>query len=119
MLDKRVIDMEDALTRALGDVAFLKMMFDELLQMIPSLISAIAADVEKGDMAQLSKDAHQFKGATASLGVVGIAAAAYRLECIGKSGNTAEIQEAITNLKTAVADFQDHLSYVDWSDLAA
>jgi HPt (histidine-containing phosphotransfer) domain-containing protein len=116
--DKSIIDIRDALNRALGDVAFLKMMFDEFVQTIPEALGSIQMAIEKGDMVQLSKSAHQFKGSSANLGAKGISEAAFGLERIGKSGNGDDAQNAYEHLQAAVNVFRQELSQIDWSFLS-
>lgn len=114
-----IIDIEGALNRALGDVAFLQMMFDEFQQMIFDISTAISKALTDNDMPQLAAEAHQFKGAAANLGAMGIASAALALEKIGKSGDPAGGREAFARMQDAIDLFNEHVSRIDWSSLYA
>ena len=116
--ERSIIDIDDALKRSLGDVAFLEMMFDELIQTLPDYLSAIQTAIEEGDMDRLNKSAHQFKGAAANLGAKDVSAAAFKLENIGKSGLAAEADAAYADLHRAINLFREHWSRIDWTSLA-
>ena len=118
MTDKTIIDLDDALNRALGDAAFLKMMFDEYQISLPDFIADIETAVQDGDAAAMDRVAHQLKGASANLGVVSVAAAALTLERMGKSGQTVQAAEALQTLKVAVKDFHEQLALIDWAFLS-
>lgn len=116
MSDKpNVIDLADALNRAMGDVDFLKMMLEEFQNMIPEFIDKISHAVQYADMDNLDKDAHQFKGAAANLGAKDIAACALELEQIGKQGAAEKSQAAYEKLAEAVKTFEHHYNQIDWS----
>lgn len=116
-VDRTIIDINDALNRALGDATFLKMMFDELVQTIPGLINAIETDIQNADMDQLAKDAHQLKGAASNLSVIMVAAMSYQLEKMAKKGETSRVQEAFDQLKDCVTEFKSNLDSIDWQKL--
>ena len=113
--DKSVLDMPEALNRALGDVEFLKMIMDEFRNSIPNFVTRIQSALQDGDMERLGKDAHQFKGAAASLGAKGIAAVSLELEQIGKNGDAADAAKALERLTVAVEAFHLQLDKTDWS----
>lgn len=115
---KPIIDIDDALKRALGDVAFLKMMFDEMIQTLPDYLDPIQRAIEKGDMKLLNQSAHQFKGAVANLGAGEVSKAAFRLEKIGKSGNGVEADAAYADLCGAIEAFRRQWSRIDWTALS-
>ncbi|MDA8138110.1 MAG: Hpt domain-containing protein [Desulfobacteraceae bacterium] len=117
MTDKTIIDLDDALNRALGDAAFLKMMFDEFHQTLPEFIATIEEAVRKADMASLDRTAHQLKGASANLGVVSVSAASLTLERIGKSNKPDGAAQALETLQKAVEDFKHQLAGIDWAVL--
>lgn len=112
-----VLDIEGALSRALGDVAFLKMMFDEFQQLIPDIMAAICRSIDLGDMQQLARDAHQFKGAAANMGAVATASAALALEKAAKSGNAADCRQAVERIRITVDHFKERTDRIDWSSL--
>ena len=110
-----IIDIPEALNRAMGDVGFLQMMLDEFQRMIPDFMARIEQAVQFKDMDTLGKDAHQFKGTAANLGAKTIAAAALELEQIGRSGNLENSSAALADLQHAVKTFNQHLLQIEWS----
>jgi two-component system sensor histidine kinase/response regulator len=117
MTDKTIIDLDDALNRALGDAAFLKMMFDEFQATLPEFVATVEQAVQAGDMPAVDRTAHQLKGAAANLGVVCVAAAALTLERIGKNAEPEHSGEALQALKTATQDFAQQMAQIDWATL--
>lgn len=113
-----IIDLADALNRAMGDVDFLKMMLEEFQQMIPEFVSKISQAVHYADMDNLGQDAHQFKGTAANLGAKDIAACALELERIGKTGAAEKSQAAYDKLAEAVKTFEQHYNQIDWSTVS-
>lgn len=116
--DKSIIDIDDALKRALGDVAFLRMMFEEMIRTLPDYLDPIQKAIQIGDMALLNRSAHQFKGAAANLGAKEVSQAAFRLEKIGKSGNGIDADTAFADLQNAIDAFKRQWSRIDWSALS-
>jgi HPt (histidine-containing phosphotransfer) domain-containing protein len=117
MDNEPVLDLDEALGRTMGDLDFLKMMLEELQKTIPEFMARLVKDQQNCDMGALDRDAHQFKGAAANLGAKAIAAAAYKLERIGKSGNPQECERAIEELSQAVEVFKCHLNQIDWESI--
>jgi two-component system sensor histidine kinase/response regulator len=115
--DIPVIDISEALNRAMGDVEFLQMMLAEFQRMIPDFMSRIRQALQFNDMGNLAKDAHQFKGTAANLGAKIIAAAALELEQIGKIGNSENGESAYAELQEAVTAFNHHLNQIEWSTI--
>lgn len=119
MKDTPVIDIAEALERAMGDAEFLKMMMDELRRSIPGFLTRLDRARRQDDMLSLGKDAHQLKGAAANLGAKSIAEAALKLEQIGKSGESFGCDKALEELRQAVEIFVRHLGRIDWNGLSA
>jgi HPt (histidine-containing phosphotransfer) domain-containing protein len=113
-----IIDIDDALKRAMGDVDFLKMMFEEFISMLPDYINRINQAIQQADMEALGKDAHQFKGAAANLGAQAIAACALELEQIGKGGTSQRVSAAFDQLTQAVETFVKYYTDMDWSTVS-
>lgn len=114
-----IIDMPEALNRAMGDVDFLKMMLEELHRTLPEYTARIQQAMQSNDSESLGSDAHQFKGAAANLGAKAIAEAALRLEQIGKSGSMEGAEEAFGWLVQTIATFDQHLKAIDWTVVTA
>ena len=117
MQKAQVIDLADALKRAMNDVPFLRRMFDEFQQILPGAVAGIRQSADSGAWDQLRKNAHQLKGSAASLSAGGIALAALELELIGKNGNFADAGPALDRLNHAVEEFQRQLALIDWDAL--
>jgi len=114
-----IIDIDEALNRAMGDVDFLKMMLEELHRTIPDFTSRIQQAMQTKDSETLGSDAHQFKGAAANLGAKAIAQAALQLEQIGKSGTLEGVQEAFDYLEQTIESFDRHFKGIDWTTVTA
>ena len=110
-----IIDISEALNRAMGDVDFLKMMLEELHRTIPDYTSRIQQALQSKDVASLGSDAHQFKGAAANLGAKAIAHAALQLELISKSGSMEGAHEAFHRLEQTIESFDRHFKQIDWT----
>lgn len=117
--DLPVIDISEALNRAMGDVEFLQVMLAEFQHMIPDFMSRIKKALQFNDMGSLARIAHQFKGTAANLGAKIIAAAALELEQIGKIGNSEMVGSAYADLQEAVTAFNHHLAQIEWSTINA
>ncbi len=114
-----IIDLDEALNRAMGDVDFLKMMLEELHRTIPDYTSRILLALQSQDSDTLGSDAHQFKGAAANLGAKAIAHAALELENIGKSGTLEGAQEAFDRLQESIETFSRYFKQIDWANITA
>ncbi len=110
-----VIDLAEALKRAMGDVDFLRMMLNEFQSTIPDFITRLESAYGECDMLSIGKEAHQFKGAAASLGAKALAGAALKLEQIGKSANPDGCGQALDELKQAAEIFGRNLTRIDWA----
>jgi HPt (histidine-containing phosphotransfer) domain-containing protein len=117
--DLPVIDISEALNRAMGDADFLQMMLAEFQHTIPDFLSRINRALQISDMESLAKDAHQFKGTAANLGAKIIAAVALKLEHIGKSGNFKNGESVYAELQEAVTAFNHQLARIEWSTINA
>jgi HPt (histidine-containing phosphotransfer) domain-containing protein len=117
--DLPVIDISEALNRAMGDVDFLQMMLAEFQRTIPDFLSRINRALQFNDMDSLAKDAHQFKGTAANLGAKIIAAVALKLEQIGKTGNSENGESTYAELQEAVTAFNHQLARIEWPTINA
>jgi HPt (histidine-containing phosphotransfer) domain-containing protein len=115
--DLPVIDISEALKRAMGDVDFLQMMLAEFQRTIPDFLSRFNQALQFNDMDSLARDAHQFKGTAANLGAKIIAAVALELEQIGKTGNSKNGESTYAELQEAVTSFNHHLARIEWSTI--
>ena len=113
-----IIDIPEALNRAMGDVDFLKEMLEELHRSTADFTARIQGALQSGDAETLGSTAHQFKGAAANLGAKALAREALRLEQIGKSGSLEGAQEAFDRLGQAIEVFVRYLKQIDWATIA-
>ena len=112
-----ILDLPEALHRSLGDVEFLQMMMDEFQKCIPDFVNRLETALRDQDLETLGRDAHQFKGAAANLGVKSVAAVAFELETMGKNGDNTNAAPTLTRLKTEIEKFKHQLAQIDWSSL--
>jgi HPt (histidine-containing phosphotransfer) domain-containing protein len=112
-----IIDFPEALNRTLGDVDFLQTMLYEFQRITPDFLNRIDRALHDRDMDSLTRDAHQFKGSAANLGIKGIAAIALELEKAARIGRPAEGEYLFARMQDAVNRFNDQLDATDWSSL--
>ena len=115
---KPVLDLDDALHRAMGDADFLKLMMDELQRTIPDVITRLQDALALSDMETIGKTAHQIKGAAANLGAKALAAVAMEMEMAGKSESPESAQQVFRQLQYASKELNQHLDRIDWSAVA-
>jgi len=108
------IDLPEALNRAMGDVEFLRMLLNEFRNTIPDFLTRLKKAQQDRDMVALAQNAHRLKGAAANLSAKAIAAAALKLEQIGKSGCPDECEQALAELNKTVQSFNQDLIRIDW-----
>ncbi|MCJ8500477.1 Hpt domain-containing protein [Desulfatitalea alkaliphila] len=113
------LDLKGALKRAMGDTAFLQMMYDEFQQMLPDNIARMAQACDAREMGLLARQAHQLKGSAANLGANEIAAAALQLEQSANAGAVDQAAATLAALKCAAGTLHTRLCGVDWGALAA
>ena len=119
MEDTPVLNLSEALKRAMGDAEFLKMMLEEFHALIPDFVTRIENAWLERDLAAMGKDAHQLKGAAANLSAKTVAAAALKLEQIGKSGNPDGCEQALEELRKAVEHLDLQITKIDWTGVAS
>lgn len=115
--DLPIIDFTEALNRTLGDVEFLQTMLYEFQRIAPDFLNRIDHALQDRNMDSLTRDAHQFKGSAANLGIKGIAAIALELEKAARIGRPAEGEHLFARMRNAVNRFNDLLEATDWSSL--
>jgi two-component system, sensor histidine kinase and response regulator len=107
-----VFDPHAALERVDGDEEFLIEMIRLFLADVPSRIDAIRSAVAERNARGLETAAHAFKGSVSCLGAAATAAAAQRLEEMGKDADFskvpevfAELERELGRLRTAISEF--------------
>jgi HPt (histidine-containing phosphotransfer) domain-containing protein len=116
--DQPIIDYPEALARTLGDVDFLKSMLAEFQQVAPDFMRRFQSALQAGDLENLAREAHQFKGSAANLGIKIVASIALKLEKLGLSGNSEGGAQLLDDLNAAVNQFSTHLEETDFSSLS-
>lgn len=119
MDSKQVFDLSEALRRTMGDADFLRTMLKEFQVLIPEIVARLEKAFKAGDMPAIGRDAHQLKGAAANLSAIALAAAAMKLEQIGKSGDPGGCEEALQELAQAADRFKRHVGLIDWADMTS
>jgi HPt (histidine-containing phosphotransfer) domain-containing protein len=102
-----------ALKRAGGDEELLRELAGLCLDETPKLMAEIRGAVPRQDGARLQMSAHTLKGAVATFGADEAAAAALRLEQMGRTGEwdgadaaLAALEAAVVRLVPALADLR-------------
>jgi CheY-like chemotaxis protein/HPt (histidine-containing phosphotransfer) domain-containing protein len=96
--EKPPIDLDSALERAMGNKEFLDKMIHGFTKSMPDQIESLRDLIKQGDDDALRKGAHSLKGASATLSMNGLSAAALRLEQMGRTGELAEADQALGEL---------------------
>ena len=115
--DQPVIDFPEALGRTLGDVEFLKSMLFEFQKIAPNFLHRMNGALNSGNVAQLARDAHQFKGSAANLGIKNVAAIAAELEQIGTQGRPGSAPQVLERLRDAIDAYNTELSQTDFATM--
>ena len=114
-----VIDFSEALMRTLGDVDFLKSMLLEFQSIAPNCLERIENALQSRNVEALAREAHQFKGSAANLGIKVVASIALDLERVGKTSDYKSGMQALQELKKAIAQFNTFLDATDFSTLSS
>ncbi len=105
-------DLESALDVTGGDRELLAELAQLLLQECPSMLADLDAAVARQDGQQIEMAAHKLKGAVTTFGGRAIAAAALRVEMLGKQGELAGIEQHLAALKNLIGPFLAELRLV-------
>lgn len=82
-----------------GDTAFLIEIVTLFIREAPEQLLRIQHAIDSGDSAGLQLAAHSLKGASASLGALGLANCARQLEALARQGDISQAGELNTTLK--------------------
>lgn len=108
-----VLDMEDLLTRCLGNVEFA----ERILAMFRERFGADLAELEKtaaaGDSLAVARLAHRLKGASANAAAPGLRSAAARVEQAARQGSLAEVPARLGELRREWRRFTESLSLLE------
>ncbi|NWG14069.1 MAG: response regulator [Acidobacteria bacterium] len=105
-----VIERDDVLARFGGDFEFLASSFELFRADYPSLVRALRDAVSTGDPAAVERAAHTLKGAVSNFVAKAAAAAALRIEKMGRERELAGAREALAHLEHEVERFLPAMS---------
>jgi CheY-like chemotaxis protein/HPt (histidine-containing phosphotransfer) domain-containing protein len=112
------IDFKKAIKRAMGDKEFLKKMLEQFTMSMPVQVQALKAAIEEGNAEILQREAHTLKGSAANLSADNIAAAALRLEQMGREKDLTAGEQTFGELEAELTRFEAYLGRIDWSQVA-
>ncbi len=98
-----ILDREALLAHVEGDKELLMEMVELFLQDSPRLIGAIREAAARGDAKSLERSAHTLKGSVSNFCASAAAAAALRLEQMGREGDLAQAAEGCAALEKEIA----------------
>ena len=107
------INVTKALERMMGDAVFLETIIQQFLTDVPQQLEEIRQALDSQDAETLQHKAHRLKGSAANLGADSVAAAALRLEQIGRQGNLQDGCEALDMLNGHIADLKEYIAHED------
>jgi two-component system, sensor histidine kinase and response regulator len=93
-----VIDWDELHERLCGDEELVGTIVDLFVDECPAWIAAVVAAAAEQDAEGVRTSAHSLKGAAANLAAHGVAAAAGRLELMGRERNLADCSFACASL---------------------
>ncbi|MCE9554569.1 MAG: response regulator [Planctomycetes bacterium] len=99
--------------RVENDLELMREMIELYLSGAPQLLAEIQRGVESGDAKAVQMAAHALKGATQNMSGRRAAAAALRLENLGRSGDISTAAEALDGLQRELTQFQNVLTEVE------
>jgi HPt (histidine-containing phosphotransfer) domain-containing protein len=97
------INLPDLLTRVDNDRELVHELFEMFKTEFPRLLQSLQESVRSGHMKDVETTSHTLKGMLSSLSATRAAAAAARLEQIGRDEERPRLREALTNFECEVA----------------
>jgi CheY-like chemotaxis protein len=97
-----VFNQAEALERVEGDHDMLRQLAEVFLDSCPGQLAGLQDAIARRDAPEVQRAAHALKGAASTLGARAAAAAALRLEAIGRAGDFDGAEAAYTALEEAV-----------------
>jgi TMAO reductase system sensor TorS len=110
-------DFKGAVSRVMGDVAFLKDMLTQFRRKKDSYVSQCNEAIRARDPSRLESEAHALKGVAVNLGLNKISNTAKALEIVGRSGNLAAASALVEELKGCFHELEGDLERLDWNAL--
>lgn len=106
----RLLDIESALTRFSGDFEHYREFIDEFIDLLPEKLDGFRKAFDSNNLETLSKQAHNLKGVSASLGAMQISNLAHELDESSQNKDMELIQELLTELESNVSIFKEKVS---------
>jgi HPt (histidine-containing phosphotransfer) domain-containing protein len=104
-----VLNLSELLARVENDCELLRELIGIAKVEIPSLLSLLCEAVAQADVKNIETSGHTLKGMLLHLAATRAAAAAGRLEQLGRSGDTATLRSAVAILESEVARLMPEL----------
>ena len=104
-----VLNLQQALAHADGDLELLGQMAALFLKDYPRLLANIESAVARGDAQAVTREAHTLKGSVANFGVNAAFRSAQRLEDIGRRQDLSESRQALSELVNALQEIEQSL----------
>ena len=101
----RLLDIENALPRFGNDFEHYREFINEFIDLLPEKLDGFRTAFESDDFETLSKQAHNLKGVSASLGAMQISNLAHDLDERSPNKDLEAIQELLTELESNVSIF--------------
>jgi len=102
----RLLDVESALPRFGNDVEQYREFINEFIDLLPEKIDGFRTAFDAGDFEALSKQAHNLKGVSASLGAMQISNFALQLDQHGQQRDSEIVRRLLTELESNVSMFK-------------
>jgi HPt (histidine-containing phosphotransfer) domain-containing protein len=114
-MDTEVFDAQSLRQRVEDDVELMREMIELYLSGAPQMLAEIERSVAAGDAPGVQMSAHALKGATQNMSGRRAAAAAFKLEQLGRSGDVGAAAEALETLQRELEMFREALTEVEGS----
>ncbi len=110
--ENAIMDVDAALARVSGNRKLLAEIAETFLAESPRLLGDIHTYLDAGDGYQLSRAAHQFKGAVSNFDAEAVREAADMLETAAQDGDLQQAQQAWAQLKLVMSELTPVLQRV-------
>lgn len=110
MSESLLFNREELLKSFDGDEAILQELVSDFNEAWPGYISDMRSSLSKSDLNSVEIGAHTLKGLTATFKAMGVRDLAYKLEQKAGSGDTEGLEDAISELETALQELCGQLS---------
>ena len=105
-----VFDQAGMLSRLLEDAELVRLITQSFLQDLPRQIEALRGYLAAGEVADVERQCHTIKGASANVGGEALRAVAFELERLGQAGDLAAVQARLPELEAQFARLQQAMT---------